>query len=76
MKDDRSNGLGLVDRGPRIETTLDMSMSRLVSKYDLGARTPHRKLTSTERAWINSGSVYSDTSETVNDDTRGHNSDG
>lgn len=67
MKDDRSNGRGLVDRGPRVESTLDMSLSRLVSKYDPGSRVPHRKLTSTERAWINGSVPYSaDTSETIN----------
>lgn len=71
MRDDLSNGLGLVDQGPRIETTMDVSMSRLVSKYDPGARVPHRKLTSTERAWINGSVAYPGDTITTNNAEEG-----
>jgi len=60
MKSDKSNGEGLADRGPRIETTMDMSAGRLL-RFDPGASVPRRELTREEREWLARGSRFPDT---------------
>ena len=54
MRSDKSDGHGLVDRGPRRETTMDMSPGRLL-KVDPGANVPRRDLTPGEKRWLRAG---------------------
>lgn len=66
MRSDRSNGEGLADRGPRKETTVDMSTGRLLH-FDPGARVPRRQMSAAERSWLYGGPPQGDTQLTEGD---------